>query len=43
MNWEIEIDIFTLPSLKQSFPGGTVLKILPANAGDTWDTSSISV
>ena len=30
-----------LHNLKQGFPGGAVLKNLPANAGDTGDVSSI--
>ena len=29
-------------NLKQGFPGGAVLKNLPANAGDTGDAGSIS-
>ena len=34
INWEIGIDLYTLLHTKWGFPGGSVVKNLPANAGD---------
>ena len=44
MNSEIGINNYTLLilSIKQGFPGGSVVKNLPANAKDTGDSGSIS-
>ena len=33
INWEIGIDLYTLLHTKWGFPGGSVVKNLPANAG----------
>ena len=34
INWEIGIDLYTLFFAKWGFPGGSVVKNLPASAGD---------